>query len=196
MSKENAVERFEELKIEWDANDGMLTPSELYEFCKLLLTSLEKEEQAHTMSVYDLSVKIAEVGIALEGEKEQIDYFRTEVNRLTDELAKEKERADLIQQHADKLGEIISGQTDVRLEKEAELEQAEERIRELENSLIEVNKNWMEEYEKLRERIKELVDGIKEIHSFIETIDISDMPPKEWFVKTLKDKLEVLEEVR
>ncbi len=39
------IARLEELKIEWSGNDGMLRPSELYEFCKLLLSSLEKEKE-------------------------------------------------------------------------------------------------------------------------------------------------------
>lgn len=39
---------------------------------RTFLSSLEKEEQAHTMSVFDLNMKIAELGIALE--KIQGDY--------------------------------------------------------------------------------------------------------------------------
>ncbi len=45
---------------------------------KILLSSLEKEEQAHTMSVFDLNMKIAEVGIALEREKERAEQLEQE----------------------------------------------------------------------------------------------------------------------
>ncbi len=43
-----------------------------------LLSSLEKEEQAHTMSVFDLNMKIAELGIALEKEKERAEKAEKE----------------------------------------------------------------------------------------------------------------------
>lgn len=67
-----------------------------------LESSLKKEEQAHTMSVYDLNMKIAEVGIALEKEKKRrheldgaIIGWKIVKETLNGELEKEKERMNL-----------------------------------------------------------------------------------------------------
>ncbi len=69
-----------------------------------LQTSLEKEEQAHVMSRYDLNMKIAEVGIALEKEREAhesciktADLLREMISGLQVALIEEKERVDKVE---------------------------------------------------------------------------------------------------
>jgi len=105
-----------------------------------LLSSLEVANK----EIGKLGGSLAGLGSDLDVQKKWVDelesYFRLEVNRLTDELAKEKERARLIQEHADKLGGIISGQTDERLELEMEIEVLTEKL----NNQIDSTKEWTE----------------------------------------------------
>jgi len=64
-----------------------------------------------------------------------------------------------LQEHADKLGKIISSQTDVRIEKEVELEFAEEKIRELDDrieKLVLVIDEYAGRITKAEERVKDL----------------------------------------
>lgn len=73
-----------------------------------LESSLEKEKEGHIDTIDQLDKaagkhlnnlsKIADLEVALEKEREQTDHFRLETNRLTDELAKEKERVEAMEE--------------------------------------------------------------------------------------------------
>ncbi len=84
------------------------------------MDKLEKEEQAHTMSVFDLNMKIAEMGIALQKEGETAENweeaFRQSDKRATElvdaigewkvALEKEKERADKAEEDKNRVQEV------------------------------------------------------------------------------------------
>jgi len=61
---------------------------QVYKDIQRLLSLLEKEEQAHVMSVYDLNMKIAEMGIALEKERGRADESDAKLTIKTLENAK------------------------------------------------------------------------------------------------------------
>ncbi len=151
---------------------------------KTLLSSLEKEEQAHTMSVYDLNMKIAELGIALEKEKEKNErlnrVYNLELERVNKaenkhfqtslELAKEKERAD----------------------------KAEKEVYHLTNTLLEQSDGYFIQYrkraEQAEERMKELVEAVKKHHIKHDACVKNEIT--EWEMSRADEELyKVLEEV-
>ena len=146
----------------------------------------------------------------LEKEKERTNKAEERVKQLENAIDEWTKLYHSLQEHADEMGRIISSQTDVRIEKEAELERAEVKVKELDDrieKLVLVIDEYAMRITKAESRLKKLVEAVEgwrngELSDGAALIVIYDIlnpsTPDEEDIKWAKESLKkekVLEEV-